>query len=81
MRHAHHQCLQIRDDWWTARGLTLFGAVKLLRDGFAVPAEDRVRFDDGGHFRERLFTQCWSTEIKRHSYHYLVKILDIFFGQ
>jgi hypothetical protein len=35
----------------------LQGAVKLLGGQFAVPGEDGVRFDDGGHFRQRLLAQ------------------------
>ena len=39
------------------RRLALLRAVKLLGHEFAVPAENRVGLDDGGHFLQGLLPQ------------------------
>jgi len=54
LRHAHHQVLHFLVDRRASRTLTLLGAVTFLRDEFAVPREDGVGFDDGGHFLQDL---------------------------
>jgi hypothetical protein len=56
-RHAHHQGLDLLVDRGAARCLALLGAVTFLGHQRAVPAEDRVRFDDLGHFRQRVLAQ------------------------
>src|SRR5215468_659466 len=55
--HADNQGLQLWVDLRSSWSLALGGAVKFLRHKPAVPAKDRVRLDDGGHFRERLLAQ------------------------
>jgi hypothetical protein len=57
LRHTHHQRFYFLADRGASRTLALLGAVKFLRDKFAVPAKDGVRLDDLGHFRERLLAQ------------------------
>jgi hypothetical protein len=47
-----HEGLDLLIDHGTAGGLALGGTVELLRDAFAVPAENSIRRDDGGDFRE-----------------------------
>src|SRR5713101_7080394 len=54
---AHHQGFQLVVDRGAARSLALLGAVKLLRHALAVPAENRVRLDDLGDFRQGLLPQ------------------------
>src|SRR4030095_9788073 len=56
VRYTHHQGLQLWVDRGPARSLALLGSIKLLRHAFAVPAEHRVRLDDGGHFSQRFFS-------------------------
>ena len=56
-RHTHDQSLQFLVDQGTAGSLTLCRAVKLLRHELPVPAKNRVRCDDHGHFLESLLTQ------------------------
>ena len=57
MRYAHHQVLHFPVDRGATGRFALLGAVKLLGDQFAVPAKNRVGFDDRGHFPQGLFTE------------------------
>ena len=54
-KRKNHRMLPI--DWGTSWDLALCGAVKLLGHQFAVPAEDRIRLDDGGNFLQGLLSQ------------------------
>ena len=56
-RHAHDQRLQRRVDRGAPWGLALLRAIKFLRHKFAVPAENRVGFDDVGDFLQYLLAQ------------------------
>src|SRR6266446_4833982 len=60
--HADNQGLQIGGNLWTTWRLPLRGAVTLLGDQCAVPAEDRLGLDNGGNVRQRL---CELTELLR----------------
>ena len=57
LRQTHHQGLQLLVDRGAAGSLALLGTVKLLGDELAVPAENRVGFDDRRHFRQGLLPQ------------------------
>src|SRR5256886_16701011 len=51
---AHHQSLGLRGNVGTSWSLTQCRAVKLLGHQCAMPAENRVRFDDSGDVRQGL---------------------------
>jgi hypothetical protein len=55
--HADDQRFQLRISRGTPWGLTLGGAIKLLGYELAVPSQDRIRFDDGGHGFQGFFPQ------------------------
>src|SRR5215468_1742934 len=55
--HADNQGLQLWVDLRSSWSLALGGAVELLGHQFAVPAKNRVGFDDRGHFPQGLFTE------------------------
>ena len=55
--HADNQGLQRWVDLRSPWSLALGGTVELLGQQFAVPAENCLGFDDGGHFRQRLLPQ------------------------
>src|SRR5438128_1985103 len=55
--YANNQRFELLVDFGTAWRLPLLGAVKLVGDQFAVPGEDRVGFDDLGHFLQGLLAQ------------------------
>src|SRR6266851_98860 len=57
LRQTHHQSLDLLVDRGAAGSLALLGAVKLLGDQLAVPAENRVGFDDLRHFLQGLLPQ------------------------
>jgi hypothetical protein len=55
--HADNQGLQLWVDLRSPWSLALGEAVELLGHQFAVPAENGLGLDDGGHFRQRLLPQ------------------------
>jgi len=57
LRHTDYQRLHFLVDHGAPWGCALYRAVKLLRDEFAVPGENRVRFDDVSHFLQGLLPQ------------------------
>src|SRR5215510_13457883 len=56
-RHAYHQRFHFLVDHGTAGRLPLRGTIELLRYEFAVPGQDGVGFDDGGHLFEGFLPQ------------------------
>jgi hypothetical protein len=54
---ADNQRFELLGDFGAAWRLPLLGAIKLLGDQCAVPAEDRIGLDNGGDFRQRLLTE------------------------
>ena len=57
LRQTHDQRLQLWIDGRTPWRLALRGAIKLLGHKFAVPAKDRLGFDDRGYFLQSLLAQ------------------------
>ena len=57
LRYTHHQVLYLLVDHGATRSFTLLRAVKLLGHELPVPAKDRVRRDDRGHFFEGLLAE------------------------
>src|SRR5262247_2364120 len=54
---ADNQCFELLVDRGTAWSLPALGAVELLGDQCAVPAENRLGLNDLGHFLEGLLAQ------------------------
>src|SRR3984957_12008147 len=66
-RQPDHQILDFCGDAWPARRAALLGAVELLGDQFAIPAEDGVGVGDAGNLLQQLPTQAFANFSKRHS--------------
>jgi hypothetical protein len=48
--HTHHQVLKLRVDPGTSTCFPLCGAIELLRDELAMPAQNGVRLGNFGDF-------------------------------
>ena len=53
---AHDQGLECWIDLGASKRLALLGTVKLLRDAFPMPYQNRLRLDDRSDFRQRLLS-------------------------
>jgi hypothetical protein len=64
-RHTYHQRFHCLVDRGTAGRLPLLGTIDLLRHEFAVPGQDGVGLDDGGHVFEGFLPQLLADRSQR----------------
>src|SRR5215831_4148775 len=55
--HLDDQVFEFLADTGSSHGLSLLGAIEFLRHQLAMPGENRIGFDDGSDFRQRLLAK------------------------
>src|SRR5262252_5887593 len=55
--HLHDQVFEFLGDTRSSHGLSLLGAIEFLSHQLAMPGENRIGFDEGGDFLQRLLAE------------------------